>query len=107
MVKRLYVMLCLVCLHLAAWAEVVTGTIRDAETGEVLVDATVLEEASQKGSEFGNKSEALTGRAGGEAVGQRLFSTTPSADDDEIEQVIRSYKPGRNISLTLTYKMDK
>lgn len=57
-------MLCLVCLHLAAWAEVVTGTIRDAETGEVLVDATVLEEASQKGSEFGNKSKALTGRRG-------------------------------------------
>ena len=52
-------MLCLVCLHLAAWAEVVTGTIRDAETGEALIGATVVAEEPSHSAKQGKQASQV------------------------------------------------
>lgn len=52
-------MLCLVCLHLAAWAEVVNGTIRDAETGEVLIGATVVAEEPPLNAKQGKQANQI------------------------------------------------
>ena len=47
MVKRLYMLLCFTMLHIAIRAGVVTGTVKDAETGEELPGATLLAENGQ------------------------------------------------------------
>lgn len=47
MVKRLFFSACLMLVQLAAWAGVVTGTVKDATTGETLPGATILAENGQ------------------------------------------------------------
>lgn len=96
MVKRLYVMLCLVCLHLAAWAEVVTGTIRDAETGEALVGATIVAEGSSPGAKQGKQASqvgtatdaegaySLTLKAGKHVLTVRYLGYESSAKEVEV-----------------------
>ncbi len=44
MVKRLYLFICLLGFNLLTWAGVVTGTVKDAETGEELIGATLITE---------------------------------------------------------------
>lgn len=40
----MYLLVCLLCFQLLSWAGVVTGTVKDAETGEELVGATLITE---------------------------------------------------------------
>lgn len=44
MLKKLLWLVCLVCFQVYSWAGVVTGTVKDAETGEELIGVTLMAE---------------------------------------------------------------